>query len=375
MSSDWEVIIKLGAEGGSITLYGMKLDNGEWIFSKERNEIFDLEDEVGDQQSVPNKKVRQFNSTRGQAKSTVRGWTGALELLNQYPWKQLGPHHVHPEFATKILEEISTEKLSPHKIRRWEKATGYCIANFKSSGLINKLKQFLEESNYTVVLTGAGMSTESGLPDFRSAKSGMWNGINPLQLASTDALENKKEDFYKFYRKRIEDLQGVNFHIGHEILANWEEKGIVKSIITQNVDGFHHKAGSKKVYELHGTLRNCHCNDCDGTYSCEEFIDGVNQCQCGGTIRPSVVLFGESLPEEATLGAVKETEKADLFIVLGSSLSVSPANWFPMAAKENGSKVVIVNMEPTELDEDADLIINDTKIGELLRTLDESLYC
>lgn len=372
MSSNWEVIIKLRAEGGSISLYGMKLDNGEWIFSKETYEIFDLEDEGDDQQTGKKNKVRQFKSTKGQAKHTVKGWTGAMELLNQYPWKKLGPIHIHPEFATKILEEISTEKLSPDKVRRCEKATGYCITDVKRSGLINKLKQYLQDSKYTVVLTGAGMSTESGLPDFRSAMNGMWKGIDPLQLASTDALENNKDDFYQFYRKRIVDLNEVNHHIGHEILANWENKGVVSSIITQNVDGFHQDAGSKKVYELHGTLRKCHCHDCYRTYSCEDFAGGNNQCKCGGTIRPSVVLFGENLPEEALIGAVEETEKADLFIVLGSSLSVSPANWFPMSAKENGAKVVIVNMDRTELDDVAVLVINDTKIGDLLRILDES---
>ncbi|WP_456279410.1 NAD-dependent deacylase [Bacillus sp. AK128] len=217
------------------------------------------------------------------------------------------------------------------------------------------------------------MSTESGLPDFRSAKNGMWKGIDPLKLASVDALENNKNDFYKFYSKRIVDLKGVHHHIGHEILANWERKGIVKSVITQNVDGLHQQAGSKKVYELHGTLRQCHCHDCFRNYSCDEYAAGTIQCKCGGTIRPSVVLFGEGLPEEAILGAAEETAKADLFIVLGSSLTVSPANWFPMDAKENGARFVIVNMDPTELDEMADLVINDIKIGELLRTLNDRL--
>ena len=231
------------------------------------------------------------------------------------------------------------------------------------------VKDLLQESNYTVIFTGAGMSTESNLPDFRSAASGLWNKFNPMELATIDAMRNNTKEFKEFYTMRIEALQDVQPHMGHTILAEWEEKGQIQSVITQNVDGFHQRAGSKKVAELHGTLRHCHCNDCGQIYDNEQFVNNDTKCKCGGMIRPSVVLFGENLPEEALDFAEVEARKAELFIVLGSSLQVSPANYFPSIAKRNGAKLVIVNMEPTPLDGIADLVIHGRKIGEVLGEL------
>lgn len=232
------------------------------------------------------------------------------------------------------------------------------------------LKSWLEEANYTVVFTGAGMSTESGLSDFRSANQGLWNKQDPTQLASTEALNHNVEEFIAFYRHRVLGLKEYGPHQGHEVLARWERDGLIQSIITQNVDGFHQLAGSKQVAELHGTLQKLHCETCAKVYESEKYINESFYCECGGVLRPSVVLFGESLPKEAFDSALRETEKADLFIVLGSSLTVTPANQFPILAKENDAKLVIVNQESTPLDDDADLIIQDKKIGELLQELD-----
>jgi NAD-dependent deacetylase len=231
------------------------------------------------------------------------------------------------------------------------------------------LSNYLKESNYTVVFTGAGMSTEAGLPDFRSASTGMWNGINPLELASTQAMKQNRQAFIDFYRHRVDGLRKCKPHAGHDILADWESKGMIRSIITQNVDGFHHKAGNNKVAELHGTLRTCHCNDCGKRYPIDRFMSEDLSCKCGGFIRPSVVLFGESLPDGALDLAELEAQKADLFIVMGSSLTVSPANLFPMIAKRQGAKLVIINMDKTELDHEADLVVNGLKIGSLLEEL------
>ncbi len=232
------------------------------------------------------------------------------------------------------------------------------------------LKKWLDEADYTIVFTGAGMSTESGLPDFRSSQ-GLWKQKDPAQLASTDALNNNVEEFIAFYRERVLGVKEYGPHRGHHILAEWEKAGKIKSIITQNVDGFHQLAGSKRVAELHGTLQKVHCESCGREYGSEEYVNEEFYCECGGVLRPSVVLFGESLPMDAFEFALEETEKADLFIVLGSSLTVTPANQFPMIAKENGAKLVIVNQDDTPLDHRADLVIQDKKIGELLKELDE----
>jgi NAD-dependent deacetylase len=235
------------------------------------------------------------------------------------------------------------------------------------------LAEWLKTSRYTVILTGAGMSTESGLPDFRSARDGLWNKKDPRELASTYALQHNREEFIQFYRYRIVTLNQCEPHIGHTILADWESRGIVKSIITQNVDGFHQRAGNKNVAELHGSLRTVHCQACKKTYPNDKYVRDSFTCSCGGFLRPSVVLFGESLPSHEIEKAIEATNKADLFIVLGSSLQVSPANQFPFAAKRNGAKLVIVNMEPTELDDWADLVIHRRKIGEVLQELDNEL--
>lgn len=234
------------------------------------------------------------------------------------------------------------------------------------------LKEWIKEAEYVVVFTGAGMSTESGLPDFRS-KEGLWKKKDPTTLASTDALNHNVEEFIEFYRERVLGIKEYGPHRGHFILSEWEDKGKLKSIITQNVDGFHQLAGSKRVAELHGTLQKLHCQSCGKEYDSEEYVNKAYYCDCGGVLRPSIVLFGESLPQDAFQFALEEAENADLFIVLGSSLSVTPANQFPLIAKESGAKLVIVNQEETEMDHYADQVIQDKKIGALLREINEAL--
>jgi len=242
----------------------------------------------------------------------------------------------------------------------------------RGESTLNTLRTWLKEAEHTVVFTGAGMSTESGLPDFRSSK-GLWKTKDPSQLASTEALNRYFEDFTDFYRQRIISVKEYGPHKGHDILAKWEKQGLIQSIITQNVDGFHHMAGSKRVAELHGTLRKLHCETCKKEYGNEAYMEETYHCSCGGTLRPSVVLFGEMLPQDAFQFASEESEKADLFLVLGSSLSVSPANQLPLLAKENNAKLVIVNMDETEMDRFADEVIQGEKIGDVLARLDQEL--
>lgn len=229
------------------------------------------------------------------------------------------------------------------------------------------LVSLLKSSQYTVIFTGAGMSTESGLPDFRSKSRGLWEKFNPNELANVHALKHNTKEFTDFYRYRLSEVTKYKPHEGHFILAEWERKGLIKGIITQNVDGFHHDAGSQNVMELHGTFRSFHCHDCKKEQSRDAYLAGDTICSdCGGVIRPGIVLFGETLPQDVFLQAEIITSKADLFIVLGSSLSVSPANMFPIQAKQHGAKLVIVNREPTELDDYADHLIHNRNIKDLL---------
>lgn len=241
--------------------------------------------------------------------------------------------------------------------------------DLKSFRGIFMLEKWLHDASYTVVFTGAGMSTESGLPDFRSSNQGLWRKKDPSKIASTDALNNNVHEFTEFYRERVLGVKEFHPHKGHLILADWESEGIIQSIITQNVDGFHQQAGNKRVAELHGTLQTLHCQSCGKKYDSKEYVKKEYHCTCGGILRPSIVLFGEALPDDAFQHALFEAQRADLFIVLGSSLSVTPANQFPLIAKENGAKLVIVNQEETQLDSYADQVIHERKIGEVLEEL------
>jgi len=235
---------------------------------------------------------------------------------------------------------------------------------------VEKFCEWLRKARFAVVFTGAGMSTESGLPDFRS-QTGLWRGKDPMQLASTHAMRHNREAFVEFYRMRIEGLLACQPHAGHRILADWERQGLIQGVITQNVDGFHQRAGSSKVAQLHGTLETVRCTDCGRTYPSVRYLEpSGTTCECGAFLRPSVVLFGESLPEDAFALAEEWTAQADLFLVLGSSLAVSPANWFPQQAKSHGARLVIVNRDPTPLDGMADLVIREKPIGEVLTEAD-----
>jgi len=217
-----------------------------------------------------------------------------------------------------------------------------------------------------VVLSGAGMSTASGLPDFRGA-DGLWRQKDPRILASVSAMENNRDEFVEFYRHRIRMLRGVEPNRGHRVLADWESRGLLKGIITQNVDGLHQAAGSREVHELHGNLRKVSCARCRASFDSGLFLERDDCPDCGGPLRPGVVLFGEMLPEGPMEAAEDLSGTASSFLVLGSSLEVSPANAYPMLAKRAGAKLFIINMTPTRLDSMADAVIR----GDIVATLEE----
>lgn len=239
--------------------------------------------------------------------------------------------------------------------------------------MINQIADWLKNAERTVIFTGAGMSTESGLPDFRSKDRGLWEKFNPDELANVNALIHNEKEFTEFYRYRLQELFKYKPHQGHHILADWEKTGLIDGIITQNVDAFHFDAGSENVMELHGSFHAFHCHNCYKSYERESYFDGETKCECGGTVRPNIVLFGEQLPQDTFQQAELATRAADLFIVLGSSLTVSPANMFPLVAKDNGAKLVIINREPTDFDSYADAILQDMSIKEALLAINDRL--
>lgn len=255
---------------------------------------------------------------------------------------------------------------------------------------IDKLAEIAEawaKAKNVVVFTGAGMSTESGLPDFRSAQ-GLWK-VRPESLATIDALKRQPDEFYFFYQWRIAKLWQVGPNQGHHVLAALESTGNM-AVITQNVDGLHQRANSENVIELHGSLRTIRCLKCCMVYDSRKLLplnpdweenyrqgnyhfgDECRCLKCGGLLRPDVVLFGENLPDHAWEKAVKYSRNADFYVVLGSSLVVSPANYLPQLALENGAKLLIINQESTPLDRSADWIINNG-IGSVLSLIKDKI--
>ncbi|WP_107924415.1 SIR2 family NAD-dependent protein deacylase [Lysinibacillus parviboronicapiens] len=229
---------------------------------------------------------------------------------------------------------------------------------------IKTLRTWLQSSKKTVILTGAGMSTESGIPDFRST-SGWWQNIDPRTVATVEALEQNYPLFHAFYKMRIENLAKVAPHAGHKKLAKWEKQGMVSLIATQNVDGFHQLAGSNKVEELHGSIRTIRCHDCQRASTMQSFLDKEHCVHCGGKLRPNVVLFGESLPQTSWQTAMREIENAELVLVIGTSLEVYPVNQLPTMTH---GKTVYINLEVTQTTTQFDVTFQG-KITEVLQQL------
>jgi len=223
-----------------------------------------------------------------------------------------------------------------------------------------KAAQMIKESKSTVVLTGAGVSTESGIPDFRSTGSGLWEKIDPMEALSSRVLYNDPEKFYSLGFKIITSMKDALPNKVHYQIARLEELGLVELVVTQNIDGLHHKAGSKKVYEIHGTTRTCSCDECGTVYDTDiiekRVLEGEvpPKCRCRGIIRPDVVLFGDMLPE-CFYESIRKVEEADLLIVLGSSLSVAPVNSLADICR----RLLIINIGETCYDGKSDLILRE----------------
>jgi NAD-dependent deacetylase len=221
----------------------------------------------------------------------------------------------------------------------------------------------ISQANSIVAMTGAGISTPSGIPDFRSPHSGLWDHADPLEVASIFAFRQSPQHFYDWVRPLSSLLLEAKPNPAHYALAALEEVGKLRAVITQNIDDLHGKAGSKTVYELHGHLRQVTCTQCyqieDSSEVFAKFLkDGqVPRHTCGGVLKPGVILFGEQLPMREYVLAQLAVETADLMLVVGSSLEVAPASDLPELALQHGAKLIIINYQPTYLDPQADLVI------------------
>ena len=234
---------------------------------------------------------------------------------------------------------------------------------------LETLKQWIAESSRIVFFGGAGVSTESGIPDFRSV-DGLYSqkfDYPPETIISHTFYERKPDYFFRFYREKMLPL-GFEPNITHKVLARLEEEGKLSAVVTQNIDGLHQKAGSKCVYELHGSVLRNYCTRCRKFYPAEFIRDcaSVPKCTCGGTVKPDVVLYEESLDQDCIEKSVMALRSADLLIVAGTSLTVYPAagliNYY------RGSRLVLINRDATPYDDRADLVFHES-VGTIFSQL------
>lgn len=236
------------------------------------------------------------------------------------------------------------------------------------SAALNKAAELLRNSRHAVAFTGAGISTPSGIPDFRSQGSGLWEKDNPMEVASLGVFQSRPERFYGWLKPLLHGIWNAQPNPAHLALAQLEQAGILKALITQNIDDLHQRAGSQNIYEVHGSLRSVTCPNCRETFPSNRFREkletatsireGMPRCPtCSRVLKPGITLFGEMLPEDTWMEAEAHCRQADVVLVVGSSLEVWPAASLPQLAVANGARLVIANLSPTPLDRRADVLL------------------
>jgi NAD-dependent deacetylase len=231
--------------------------------------------------------------------------------------------------------------------------------------LIHRAAELIAHSHRAVALTGAGISTPSGIPDFRSPATGLWAQIDPMEVATAAAFRNRPEDFFNWIRPLARHMRNAQPNAAHIALAQLEQSGKLINLITQNIDRLHQRAGMRQVIELHGNIEAATCIRCYRVYPAEVFgaalIDEQHMptCSvCGGILKPNVILFGEALPVQALMSAKHAVSGCDLMLIVGSSLEVAPASDLPMLAHRQQAKLIIINHEPTHIDQFSDVVIH-----------------
>jgi NAD-dependent deacetylase len=256
------------------------------------------------------------------------------------------------------------------------------MAPFSSQTLTNidYVAELLRKAKHGVVLTGAGISTPSGIPDFRSEGTGLWSRDEPMEVASLSTFRTDPERFFVWFRPLAGLIFNAKPNPAHVSLTELENAGRIQSIITQNIDALHQKTGSKNVIEMHGTLRTLSCTQCFHQTESEiyqrAFVEQgkLPRCaDCGGLLKPDAILFGEQLPQRAWYNAQRESRQCDLMLVAGSSLEVLPVAGLPMQAIDRGAHLVILNNTTTYIDVRADVVIQE-ELAEVLPAIAEQVF-
>jgi NAD-dependent deacetylase len=244
--------------------------------------------------------------------------------------------------------------------------------------IFEQVAAWLAHAERGVAFTGAGISTESGIPDFRSP-GGVWAKNTPVMYQDFVASADARHEYWRQKCEAHAEFAAAKPNAGHEVLARWEQAGRIRAVITQNIDGLHQDAGGRDVLELHGTARAIACLDCDTRFEVEPLLQmfretsDVPACEkCGGLLKHATISFGQSLPQMVLYRSVKLARDADLMLAIGSSLVVTPAAELPRETKQRGGRLVIINRDETPLDHLADAIIR-TPIGEALSQIDQRL--
>jgi len=243
--------------------------------------------------------------------------------------------------------------------------------------LIERAARMLRAARHVVALTGAGVSTPSGIPDFRSADVGLWETSDPMEVASIHAFRENPDRFYRWLRPLATLMRDARPNAAHFALAQLEHAGIIRTVISQNIDGLHQKAGSTRVAEVHGHVREAVCLACYRVTPSESYLarfiaDGETPLcpACGGVLKPNATLFGEALPAQALLSATAAARQCDVMLVAGSSLEVAPAADLPHLALEHRARLIIINFGETYLDDRADVLIRGDVAGVLPRIVE-----
>jgi NAD-dependent deacetylase len=236
--------------------------------------------------------------------------------------------------------------------------------------------QTIRNAKYAVAFTGAGISVESGVPSFRG-KDGLWETHHPIFVEIEYFQKKPLQSWIKIKEVFYDMLQSAEPNIAHIMLARMEKRSFIETVITQNIDNLHQKAGSKFVYEIHGTTQTLSCTECSSEYdlSFVDFSFLPPTCfVCKGILKPDIVFFNEPLPPFALKRSTDESLKADVFVIIGTNAEVYPANDLPMKAKENGSKIIEINVQPTEFTNTITDIFLEGKAGEIMDKLGKFLY-
>jgi NAD-dependent deacetylase len=251
-------------------------------------------------------------------------------------------------------------------------AEGPSLRGPQDETAVSRLADLIRRAGSVVALTGAGISVPSGIPDFRSPGTGLWENVDPMEVAHIDVFRRDPERFWHFYGNRFHTLEDKEPNAAHHALAELERRGHLDAVVTQNIDRLHRKAGTRELVEVHGTIDHSSCLDCSAQHPLAAVRDrlaadpaGVPRCDCGRPLKPDVVLFGEFLPEEALERAFALAAGADVLLCIGSSLEVYPIAQLPSLTRQSGGDVAIVTQGSTPFDRQAAVRLGGDVVAEL----------